>query len=670
MLSDEDRRRIELDYAQSVDNYECLLESSPPLEEVLPTTEAREALHKGCPSVPTNAHRERFVHLLLERHASGEIHRELTPGQLVSMKDLLGAKGVKAYHAAIKEELESVAFRDAVLRVSTERYPGKPWTTPIDVYIGGASATGKSYARKFFVEEAAAIIGVVDTDEETGNLVVGIDGGIEREMSQIRKLVIQIALESGYDGVSGLKDRIKIKKHVEAAAKMSAGLSIVNINTFTSMSSWGWEKIVKSAIASEERQLVFCNVTANQRTARHQGESRAFGVEVESDRSLILPNQLPSRLPESKKYNGRYFWFGEWFSNKAMKTYKALFESGKARSICLTMHNDRLLTIFNDENVPITQKPKEVERVNISAGQSVGLLSSEKFSAWQARKTELEEGEESVLAGAFEYQEFSDAYDKMNARPTIQRAINGSVIARATHAALSADESDDTDLSVLHFQAVPEESQENATSSISMLGRSSELSVRTPSDLRLHNSASINMSLTEDSLREFTSILDGIQNTDTTEPLSRPVVGISLDQIAPRLRIVTPPEAEPRSRWFLGCMALIVAPIWAPLRLGALLISVIPGVRTSETPIWGLSAFVLGMESIERRFVSAWRGRPMDVVSADSVDNHGVVPSRADEAIEPTESRGVNAQVEIKTREVAEPPEYFKVEGQSIHARR
>lgn len=406
-------------YLQYIDNYESLLQNSPLLDDILPTAEAKEVLHEGCPLVSTSVDRKHFIDLLLTRYERKAMPQARTPGQLISMKDLLGVEGSKAYYAAMKEELESVAFRNAVLRASTELYRGKEWKTPIDAYVGGASATGKSYATRVFIEEAGKLVGVKNTVEERGNLVASIDGGIERSMSQMRKLVIQIALSLGYDGVSNLKDRIKIKNHVEMATKKSKGLSTVNVNTFVGMDSSKWKSILNQAVSlKKSRQFIFCNVTANKRTANFQGNSRAFGGVSQEDRSQILPNKNPSLLPESKKYNGRYFRLGEYFSKKAMRIYKFFFSAHKAKYICLTMKNDRLPIIFNPNGVPIAQMPKKVNG-ELPEGYFVKLFSNRKFSAWNNYKNSEKITDDGKLFEIFSYE-----YDVKSSLPKIEIATN------------------------------------------------------------------------------------------------------------------------------------------------------------------------------------------------------------------------------------------------------
>lgn len=165
---------------------------------------------------PTTA-RNDYLNFLTKR-----MH-ELTPvptnSQHITMKELLTPDGIDLYLAALEEETNSREFREAVLLASTKHFPGKEWNKPKVIVGAGSTGAGKSYARDQVV---LSVSEEKDHDAHPGNNVVSIDGGVERETSQIRMLTLQVALAKGYDGVSDLQKvseeiDIKVKSYIKKA---------------------------------------------------------------------------------------------------------------------------------------------------------------------------------------------------------------------------------------------------------------------------------------------------------------------------------------------------------------------------------------------------------------------------------------------------------------------
>ncbi len=82
------------------------------------------------------------------------------------------------------------------------------------LWVGGPSASGKSYGADAVIKRLDAEIMPADVNRQNGNDVVFIDGGVEREVSQMRQLVLQVAIKKGY---SGIKD---LHKHTELGIKV------------------------------------------------------------------------------------------------------------------------------------------------------------------------------------------------------------------------------------------------------------------------------------------------------------------------------------------------------------------------------------------------------------------------------------------------------------------
>ncbi len=163
--------------------------------------------------------REAFLSYLARRkEAMAALPADKTNTKEISMEELLGEVGIQKYMAALTEETNSQAFRNAVMLQSTRHYEGKQWEEPKVIIGAGATGSGKSHAR----DQVVASISEEKDKGHPGNDVVSVDGGIEREVSQIRMLTLQVALSKGYNGIDDLqkvseKIDIKIKSKIQKA---------------------------------------------------------------------------------------------------------------------------------------------------------------------------------------------------------------------------------------------------------------------------------------------------------------------------------------------------------------------------------------------------------------------------------------------------------------------
>jgi hypothetical protein len=218
--------------------------------------EGTEKLYEGTNGTidnPVKIHRTEFINTLPELlefvptcPVSDSDLRITNPEKFtISLEKLLGPDGVKLYQEAIEEEHRSTAFRDAVFLQSTKNYFGKKWSKKLCLWVGGPSASGKTFAADNIVKRVAEDDDVIPKENvDDNNYVVSADGGVEREVSQIRQLVLQIALAKGYSGISDLhhrteneitkKKNIIIKDKVFEAVKASKNnVSMVIADTFT-----------------------------------------------------------------------------------------------------------------------------------------------------------------------------------------------------------------------------------------------------------------------------------------------------------------------------------------------------------------------------------------------------------------------------------------------------
>ncbi len=288
------------------------------------------------------------------------------------MEALLGKEGVALYQDAFKEERESCEYRDADFLVSTDFHPGSKLKNPFVLWVAGPSASGKTYATSNMVKLIAEQLPKESAGVEQGNYVVTVDGANERKMSQMRQLVVQIALKKGFAGIEDLEDVGNksaagggVKKYVERAAE-TAKLNIVIPETFAANKKKKLKKIKKYAKDSNRVQI-FSKIVGRKNekgeksaedkrrfknTVTIQGISRAFSPVKWI--GTIKPNNRSIDV-ESKKYGG---FFG----------FKVGFEAGKSASgdarktyVKHQAKNNNPLLYIESTNDVIFVKPEEKE---------------------------------------------------------------------------------------------------------------------------------------------------------------------------------------------------------------------------------------------------------------------------------------------------------------------
>lgn len=294
---------------------------------------------------------------------------------VITMEDFLGPGIFKLYQAAILEEANSPEFREAVFLQSIDHYEGETLDKPLDVVMGGASSTGKT-----FVKESAFLAAAKNFPKKTnpdgfvameGNFVVSVDGAVPREMSQVSGLLLQVALSKGYKGIEDLHDsKLDIKKNIQAAALASTqNLNLYIPETFADnhevipKKSKGIKNIEDIQENHPNRNLCVGMIKADEAAVRFSGENRAWLTTVFKPEDIKINNRDIGC--ESKKYGttkpafigklfaGASFWFGNKGSQNALKK----FQSEGVPTFIIT--NDRILVRFNEQGKLMPCKPKD-----------------------------------------------------------------------------------------------------------------------------------------------------------------------------------------------------------------------------------------------------------------------------------------------------------------------
>lgn len=155
--------------------------------------------------------REKFIQFLEQRLNDSSIREKAIDDQnsgkfSVTLEELIGSEGVNQLKAAILEEVNSREYREALFDSSTYLFSGdkKP---NIAIIVAGPSSSGKTFSS---IQQAEKLINerrlepTQENIDNCNNFMVSCDGGIIREVSQMRKAIAQFAHILGYSLITDL----------------------------------------------------------------------------------------------------------------------------------------------------------------------------------------------------------------------------------------------------------------------------------------------------------------------------------------------------------------------------------------------------------------------------------------------------------------------------------
>lgn len=216
-------------------------EAQKEVSRLIGTTDsnASKALYKGVNDPETDRARRAFIEHLEANYGKYKALTEGTPEErekhpekyAKKFTEIFDKTTLNLYQAAVKEERNTKAFRNAVFLHSCKKFGKKKWKDRIALWLPGASATGKTYS-------AEGVLKMLDSslasDEGGENTVVFVDGDSDRKVSQMRQLLLKTALKKGYSGVSDLNEQAStaIKANVMNAAVATPYLNLAVPSTF------------------------------------------------------------------------------------------------------------------------------------------------------------------------------------------------------------------------------------------------------------------------------------------------------------------------------------------------------------------------------------------------------------------------------------------------------
>lgn len=300
----------------------------------------------------------------------------------ISMVDLLDSTGVKLYKMALKEEMNSKEYMNALLDHSTEmeKFKDASWAKRPIVFVGGPSGGGKSFAATSVINAASKYIG--KTKDGNGiNKVISVDGGITREVSQMRKLLVKLANNKGYTAISDLHDKSgaleKAKKRLFEYAINQPDAGMVIPETFSKFKLPGnyAKKMLERVLKEKNSQMIFTRVVGMdpdkfKEVVAIMGKSRAMKTKDFDTPSKLDLNSKPDC--ESKKYGASGFKYGVTGSESA-EAYVAKLEENLINMIVV---NDLIAVQKIGDN-------NWTEKINYSHNGAIEKISARMFKAWR-----------------------------------------------------------------------------------------------------------------------------------------------------------------------------------------------------------------------------------------------------------------------------------------------
>lgn len=383
---------------------------------------AVKKLHQGC--VESTTAREKFIIFLLDQ--------KIFPANIIDQPPikigrLIGKEGEKLYREAIREEYNSKEFRSAVCLASSSKVGDTKADKAEVIVIIGPSASGKSSALDMVTKE---LFKSENEGAPKQNKLMVIDGGIEREQSQMAHLLLSFVGKQGYQGVEGLHEHgimskvPSIKKRIEDAIKTNQAkdINVVIPLTFAAEGAgrtdymsrslmWmrgGMKRYVDLA-ANTQRGICLVEVTGKdpksfQNAVAVMGNKRAWVGMQSTAPEISLAGKSSC---ESKKYNSQFFSNGVAGSKAAATAFQELTAKDK----------DLSKNHFIIQNELVAYKPKEggwEEVTDVSDAKnhsnSAVLTSPEVRALWDSLDTYSSKDKESLerFRNENKFQEFAD----------------------------------------------------------------------------------------------------------------------------------------------------------------------------------------------------------------------------------------------------------------------
>lgn len=284
------------------------------------------------------------------RHFEGEYDPKKSAEATVKMGAIFSEKAVELYRAAVREEGESAAFRLALAYKAVQYFKGPKLQQLMYVWVGGASGSGKSFGANGVILTLLKHMRNVGEGDTQGNYFAFVDGGIARQLSQPRKLALNMVLRCGFSSIEDLNDisgsnnPLDLKKVVHNMAVESGRVNVIIPETFSECAILtGCKDVVEAEKLTRKKKLlhVFTEVAPPEgkveefktqlvpRMAGERANRKEFGEQyrqlIQFDQLNTLDLPCESKAPPSISSIGR----GLKGTANAREVYLSLGEDGK-----------------------------------------------------------------------------------------------------------------------------------------------------------------------------------------------------------------------------------------------------------------------------------------------------------------------------------------------------
>lgn len=260
----------------------------------------------------------------------------------ITLEKLIGKIGVDLYKKAVQEERNSPQYRLKACLDAARHLDGYKWEQQLILWVTGPSGSGKTYNSEVILGSIKDDTRIMKKDEksqeEPGNDILFIDGGVDRAALDTMTIVRKLAKKHGFSGIEDLHENTEIgfKKTLKEAA-MSCNVSIVLPYTFADPRE---EKMASGEIfglsipftnsemqkfdESKTTKQIVVEIHADPSVTKRMGDARAFD-NTPSDPFDPNPYTSLTDKPdgESKIYESQYFERGKNASQAVCEYYKS-----------------------------------------------------------------------------------------------------------------------------------------------------------------------------------------------------------------------------------------------------------------------------------------------------------------------------------------------------------
>lgn len=351
---------------------------------------AYQTLHGTQNEPEETEHREAFIQAIAEL-GENQLFTDTFIKYPAHSLDTIGGKKrfngktlKELYEAAILEERNSRNYKNAVFLRSTAVYAGGHFEKQRVILVAGPSGSGKTSASRELVETISQ--GTLDKSidpanidrqsDQTHHIVVTVDGGIEREISEVRDLMNKAALKMGFAGISDLEsittkaaNGTKLKKHIEDAAN-TAGLHLVIPTTHPA------KDLQQHMSPHSKKEVSFANVHAKPALVRAMSQSRAFAKKGKRFESIDNIKDAPESKAPGNPFS---FLYGAFLARIGEREYAKRQRQKGADPLIFQIKKDLIFVkkIKDAHGVPIKWercKDNDPERE---------VMSERQFKAWE-----------------------------------------------------------------------------------------------------------------------------------------------------------------------------------------------------------------------------------------------------------------------------------------------